>query len=136
MEYVALIVAVASLGPLWSRPDRTLAVDYVTRSLGRFVALNTPPDAVVLVDSRPPVSLYALAWESRRQYVWYADSTLASLEAGAASRPLYALSVVLRPRGQEPLTGVGPRLQEGFARVARFKDPYADVAALLNQKKR
>ncbi len=133
---LVLIVATASLGPVWTKPDRTFDSDYLTRSLGRFVALNTPPDAVVLIKSRPPISMYALAWESRRQYVWYSDSTLASLETGSTSQPLYALSVVLGPRGQEPLAGVGPRAEEGFFRVARFKDRYADVAALLTRKKR
>jgi hypothetical protein len=130
-----LMVAAASLGPVWSRPDRTSTADYVNRSLGRFVALNTPADAVILVESRPPTSLYALAWESRRQYVWYSDSTLASLEAGPFSRPLYALSIAQRPRGSEPLAGVGPSTEEGFVRVARFKDPFADLAAVLRRKK-
>jgi len=77
------------------------------------------------------MSLHALAWYTRREYVWYSDETARQVEAAAGGRPVFALSAAAPPRGRAPLEGLGPGPSEGFYPVARIDDPGAGIAARL-----
>ena len=134
----ALLIAVATsedLSLLPSPAEMKAEPDRRLRVLATFVAQNTPENAIVLVDSKPTISLSALAWHARRQYVHYSDFTLQSLEASHGLRPLYALSAAVPPVGPRPLEGRGPGAEAGFVRVARLDDPLGGVAARLVLRK-
>ncbi|HVQ29029.1 MAG TPA: hypothetical protein VMV21_05590 [Vicinamibacteria bacterium] len=134
LRIAALLLAVGASEwlPLIPPPSELQGeLDRRLRVLATFVAQNTPENAVVLVDSKASFSLCALAWHQRRQYVTYSEFTFQSLESPVARRPLYVLTVVMRPRGPRPLEGLGPKGGREFARVARLDDPLGEVAARL-----
>ena len=130
----ALLLAVAASQwlPLIPPPSELRGeLDRRLRVLALFVAQHTPEDAIVLVESKTPFSLCALAWHQRRQYVSYSDFTFQSLESSGAHRPLYVLTTVMRPRGPRPMEGMGPKGGREFTRVARLDDRLGEVAARL-----
>ncbi len=130
---LSLIAAVGLLSVLPRPAEVEGAFDRRMRTVASFVASNTPADAIVLVESRPVVSLQALAWHTRREYVWYSDFTLRAVEAADNKRPVYSLSIASPPRGERPLEGLGPGAEEGFRKVAVLDHPRAEVVARLRK---
>jgi hypothetical protein len=133
LRVAALLVAVAASEwlPLVPDPDAIEGEgDRRLHTLATFVAQNTPPDAIVLVHSRPVLSLYGLAWYARRQFVWYSELTLDRVLAARGARPLYVLTAA-PPGGTQPMAGLGPERGGGFARGARLDDPLRGVVARL-----